>query len=224
MKKSVWIRIVGYSILVCIVLYVYRFRISDWINNFAYNDFVIEQLTEEQKLEDFEILYSNMVNSVPFLNTIKEIYGIDFKERKEYYIEQICATENNFEFYCILKAILKDIPSFHTDVCFPLYSHLLGLNCYDSNEETRYPGQKAKIEAWTSEIQEAVLEYENIPMVNVRYVDGCYIVETNSLPETYRYMHGYELLSINGESAEKYIVKQISTYSMSYEQLVYYIV
>ena len=117
MKKSIWIRIIIYGILACVSLYVYRFRIYDLINKIAYNDYAMEELTEEQKIEDFEYIYSNMVNSIPFLEEIKELYQIDFEGRKEYYLEEIRSTNNNFEFYCTLKAIMRDIPSFSAIFC-----------------------------------------------------------------------------------------------------------
>ncbi len=217
MKKSIWIRIIIYGILACVSLYVYRFRIYDLINKIAYNDYAMEELTEEQKIEDFEYIYSNMVNSIPFLEEIKELYQIDFEGRKEYYLEEIRSTNNNFEFYCTLKAIMRDIPSFHTDLCFPLYSHLLGLHCYDSSNQIRSPGTKARIDAWTKEIEEAIYEYEKIAMINVSYIDGSYIVEANYLSDAYQGMEGYELLSIDGVSADAYVVENISAYGLYYD-------
>ncbi len=203
----------------CFLLYAYRFRISELINKIAYNDYVLVELTEEEKIEDFEAIYSNMVSSIPFLDEIKEVYRIDFEGRKAYYLEEIRAAENNFEFYCTLKAIMKDIPSFHTDVCFPLYSNLLGLQCHGSSKQVRAVGMQAKIDAWTEEIKEAVSAYENVGMINVCYVDGSYVVEANYLSEIYRGMEGYELISINGESVDDYALERISTYSLFYDSV-----
>lgn len=68
----------------------------------------------EQKLSDFNDLYDTLSESIPYFDDIDSLYGIDFRERHDYYEGKIRETNNNYEFYCTLKAICRDIPSFHT--------------------------------------------------------------------------------------------------------------
>ena len=71
------------------------------------------ELTEEQKLEDFEYLYNSIIEDYPYLEVNKRKYGIDWASKKEEYIELI-KTTNNFE-QC-LKDILADLNNDHTNI------------------------------------------------------------------------------------------------------------
>lgn len=219
MKKAVLARVVGYGLLVMALLYVYRFRILEFINNKFCDEYIMEELTMQQKLEDFYTFYSNLEKSIPFFDEIEVIYGIDFRERYEYYEEKIRDTENNFEFYCTLKAICRDIPSFHTDVCFPLYSSVSQIQCYNSKNIVTTLGMKAKIDAWTKIIEEAVNNYENVNMLRVTYVEGKYLVDDLYLTDFYEQFRGYELVAIDGVNIDQYITQNISTYTLHYDYL-----
>jgi len=217
MKKAVLERIIVYGLLLILLIYAYRFRILEFVNDKLYGKYTMEELTMQQKLEDFNSLYSNLEKSVPFFDEIEEIYGIDFRERYKYYEEKIRETENNFEFYCTLKAICRDIPSFHTDVCFPLYSNVKQINCYNSKKVVTELGMKSKIDAWTKVIEEAVHEYENVDILRVSYADGKYLVDDLYLTDFYESLRGYELIAIDGMNIDQYIAQNISTYSLQYD-------
>lgn len=219
MKKAVLVRIVGYGLLAVVLLYVYRFRILEFINNKFYDTYNMEELTIQQKLDDFSSLYSNLEESIPFLDEVEAIYGINFRERYEYYEEKIRDTENNFEFYCTLKAICRDIPSFHTDVCFPIYSNVSQIRCYNSRETVTSLGMKAKIDAWEKIIEEAMNNYENVNMLRVTYVEGKYLVDDLYLTDFYENFRGFELVAIDGVNIDTYITQNISTYNLHYDYL-----
>ncbi len=208
-----------YGLLVVALLYVYRFRILDFINNKFYNEYTVEELTMQQKLEDFDSFYSNLEKSVPFFDEVERIYGIDFRERYKYYEEKIRDTEDNFEFYCTLKAICRDIPSFHTDICFPLYSSVSQIRCYNSREIVTALRRKSQIDAWTKIIEDAVHNYENVNMLRVSYVGGKYLVDDLYLTDFYEQLRGYELIAIDGVYIDQYITQNISTYNLHYDYL-----
>lgn len=219
MKKKVWIRVVVYGSLIIALLYVYRFKILEFINSKFYAEYAMEDLTMQQKLEDFNSFYFNLLESVPYWDEIDMLYGIDFRERYEYYEEKVKNTKNNFEFYCTLKAICMDIPSFHTDVCFPLYSSVKQIYCYNSREIVTALGMKSKIDAWTEIVEEAVNDYENVNMLRVTYVEGRYIVDDLYLTDFYEQFRGYELVAIDGVNINQYIKQNISTFALHYDYL-----
>ena len=71
-------------VIIIFSLYVSRYTILNFINiilppspDFAKN------LTQEQKLEDFEYLYNLVTQSIPMLDDYEEIYGYNFKDRKK---------------------------------------------------------------------------------------------------------------------------------------------
>lgn len=212
-------RIVVYGLLAVTLLFVYRFRILEFLNSKLYGEYTMEELTMQQKLEDFNSFYFNLVESVPFFDEVEEMYGIDFRNRYEYYEEKIRDAEDNFEFYCTLKAICRDIPSFHTDICFPLYSSVSQMRCYNSRKIVTSLGKKSRIDAWTKIVEEAVHKYENVNMLRVTYVDGKYLVDDLYLTDYYEQLRGCELLAIDGVSIDQYITQNISIFSLYYDAL-----
>ena len=206
-----------YILLVCMVVYTFRYDFGYFLNEKISYKYELQELTTEQKEEDFEIWYENIISSVPFLEQVKELYGLDFRQRKEYYLDEIRKTQSNVEFYGVMKAISKDIVSFHTDVCFPMYSNLRGLNCYNSDDVLSEFGMKSKMNAWWDELGNTFEEYKEINWFNVAYAEGKYVVKEATLPEKYQWMEGYELVAVDGVEADKYLIDNISIYSISYD-------
>lgn len=217
MKKNVVVSLISVLLLASMLLLVFRRKITDFAENIYYKDYKITELTIEEKLEDFETFYNTLIQSAPYLNEVNDLYGIDFGARKEYYINEIKQTKNLVQYYGVMSAISEDVVSFHTDVCFPLYSNLKGLQCYQSKETLSEFGMKQKLDAWTDEIEKAVLEYENLGMIPVVYVDGKYIVQKNYLSECFVEMEDYELVSVDGIEADKYLTENIGIYGLHYD-------
>lgn len=219
MKKMKMIHVILILFILLEVIYMFRFEIKDATGKIFCRQYTLDELTEEQKLADFETLYTNIVQSVPYLDDVKELYGIDFEGRKKYYLDEIKNTTNNVEFYGVMKAISRDTASFHTDVCFPLYSSLKGMKCYHSQETVHRMGMEAKMDAWCEELAQKAYEYENINLFCVRYVDGKYILKEGWLSEAYKDMAGYELISVDDTPAGQYVVNHLSIYRLGYDSL-----
>ncbi len=221
MKKRKMLKIIAsvWLILICSWIYLYRFDLLKFMNEHFYKGETKIELTTEQKIEDFEAFYTTMVESVPYLEQKKALYGIDFVARKDYYLNEVKATKNNLEYYGVMKAIAADLNSFHTDICFPMYSNLLGLNCYNSEKVVQGLGRKEKIDAWWQEIEEGLQEYEDVDLVKVVYIDGKYVVENDCLPQGCSELENYELDQIDGEDAGQYIVEHISIFDLQYDYI-----
>lgn len=220
-KKQTWLVnvlvVVAVGLYILFMLYLFRFRITDMINTFFFADYDLKQMTTEEKLADFEEFYNTILEATPYLNEVKELYGIDFVERKSYYEQEIKNTKNNLEFYGVMKAIAGDLASFHTDVCFPWYDNLTGLSCYDSEEILAQIGIKAKLEAWMQDIGEEIEEYEDVKYVAICYVDGEYLVWQGGTDKDYQYLAHHTLVSVNGISADKFCVESLGLYDLSYD-------
>lgn len=199
--------IVAIIFIICALMFAFRHELVGIVSKLFYSNYSLEELAEGQKVADFEKFYSNIIESAPYLDEVKEVYGIDWIERKDYYLDEVKATESNIEFYGVMAAISQDLASFHTDVCFPLYSNLLGLNCYNSRELLHEFGIEAKINAWNDVIRSAFIEYEDVDLFCVKYVSGKYILKEGWLSDTYKHMANYELLTIDGVSAQEYHVR-----------------
>lgn len=111
------------------VTYADRYRILEKY----YKDYMAVplNLSEEQKLEDFEYYYNAIVSNFPMLEEYKEVLGFDFEGKKEYYKELVKATTSDYEFFPVMLSISDDIPSFHTDIVFPRFEEYKSLGCYN---------------------------------------------------------------------------------------------
>ncbi len=200
-----------------VLLYLLRFRIMDVCSRIFYGDYVLDELTEEEKVEDFEQFYTTIVESVPYLDEVEEMYGIDFVARKAYYLEQIKATDDNVEFYGVMAAISEDLASFHTDVCFPWYSYLQGLGCYNQREVLHQFGMEKRITEWYNAIREDTLANDDVNMFSVVYVDGKYILREGVLSDEHKDLANCEVVSVDGMPAGQYFVNHISVYDLKYD-------
>ncbi len=106
-----------YKLVICIFLLVLfgiaGYKTYEYIKLQKLINTPVNELTEEQKLEDFEFLYNSIIEDYPYLEVNKRKYGVDWASKKEEYIELI-KTTNNFE-QC-LKDILADLNNDHTNI------------------------------------------------------------------------------------------------------------
>ena len=170
-------------------------------------------LTNKQKLKDFEYFYNLIAESVPMLNDYKTLYGIDFLSKKDYYHNLILKTKNDFEFYCVMYAICGDIPSCHTGFLFPDYyknRYCYGYN-YANVMDTK--GFESATYYWYGTIKNTLKDYL-YDGVLFNYVDGKYIYNENLSDIS---CSGKTLVSIDGISADEYIKNIISIHSLKYD-------
>ena len=89
---------------------------------------LVSPLTQEQKVEDFNFMYSILKESYPYLELNKRVNGVDWLANKEVYVNKIKATNSDREFYDSLQSILKELNNGHTNILqeqsYPLYKKL----------------------------------------------------------------------------------------------------
>jgi len=66
-------------------------------------------LTQEQMVEDFNYLYSTMIENYPTFGVAKRLYGVDWPANKDKYLEDIKACKTDKEFYLVIENILGDL-------------------------------------------------------------------------------------------------------------------
>ncbi len=74
------------------------------------------QLSEEEKVDDFNYVYNVVKTGYPYLGVNKRLNNIDWLENKDEYIKRIRSTENDEEFIEELSSILSDLNNKHTEV------------------------------------------------------------------------------------------------------------
>ena len=75
-----------------------------------------QQLSEKEKIEDFEYLYKSIEENYPFLEVNKRISGVDWLANKDRYLEWIERTKSDSEFLSILNSILAELNNKHTEM------------------------------------------------------------------------------------------------------------
>lgn len=219
MKKNVLTKIIFYAVcivIICFGIWVCRFSLLSKIDEIFFNKEVSElDLTEQQKLEDFNYMYDSIVKNTLSSEDFNELYGIDFAAKKSEYEEIIKNTADDFEFYAAMKAIIRDIPGFHSDIVYPDINAYSSLNCYNSRAVCARLGIRSYTEYWNKLVDEKFSAFKNQNEVSFIYVGGEYVYNIFNCndPE-------YEdsiLLSVNGESPEKYISQNISTKRLHYD-------
>ena len=180
-------------------------------------------LNATQKLEDFEYLYDTITNGVTSLDNHSELYQTDFSMRKEYYKEQILNTDNDYEFYCTIQAILNDLPSYHTNVMFPLYESYATENCFNCENVITTKNIKGYTEYWYNLLKQNSVNCSLTNILGFEYIDGKYVKSFvgNAIldilnVDAYSYV---ELCEINGMSVDKYITSDIFASKLKYDHM-----
>lgn len=132
MKKDIWGKIKRkYSLILLLLISVFYLVSCKSINSLENN------LTKEEKIQDFEYMYDVIKQSYPYLEVNKRVNNIDWLANKDSYLEKIKNTKNDDEFISVLNNILADLNNGHTHLInnsalFNLFNDAYGnLGWYD---------------------------------------------------------------------------------------------
>ncbi|MDV9993901.1 hypothetical protein RHK14_01780 [Clostridioides difficile] len=92
------------------------------------------QLSEEEKVDDFNYVYNVVKTGYPYLGVNKRLNNIDWLENKDEYIKRIRSTENDEEFIEELSSILSDLNNKHTEVIDNKKRYELFKKSYSNND------------------------------------------------------------------------------------------
>lgn len=175
---------------------------------------VIEMnLTMNKKLEDFEYFYNSIATSLPIdtLEGIEELYGIDFVERYDMYHKLISSTENDLEFFAVMRAIGEEIPTFHAGLAYPDYEYYETLDCWNIESVLDKRGIRSKATYWNDLLKKSCKEYlEKSPII--------YRYDYNTSMGAHLASNKEVLLSINGIEMNLY-AKEISPKILTYDHI-----
>ena len=85
------------------------------------------QLSQKEKLEDFNYMYEVIKDGYPFLEVNKRLNNIDWLVNKEKYEELVQKTGNDEDFINVLNNIVKDLKNGHTHIIQPKDSYMFDL-------------------------------------------------------------------------------------------------
>ncbi|MER0284380.1 S41 family peptidase [Clostridioides difficile] len=92
------------------------------------------QLSEEEKMDDFKHVYNVIKTGYPYLNVNKRINNTDWLENKDEYIKRIKSTESDEEFIEEMSSILSELNNKHTEVIDNKKRYELFKKSYSNND------------------------------------------------------------------------------------------
>jgi hypothetical protein len=75
-----------------------------------------KQLTQKQKLNDFEHMYTILKDNYPYFEVNKRQNGVDWLSKKDKYISQIKVTNNDDSYFKVLQNILSELNNGHASM------------------------------------------------------------------------------------------------------------
>jgi C-terminal processing protease CtpA/Prc len=167
-----------------------------------------EQLSTEQKLEDFDYLYETMKNNYPFFDVKKRMLGYDWLANKEEFRKRIKETKNDRDFYTELNKIINLAQNAHTHILDgAFYDELKEI--YQDPQAGYSPSRRAilnneKAIEMSKYWQNKLSTYDNYIPIIFRYVEGKYVVLDGNL-EDYDIQKGSKLTKVNDVEIDQYI-------------------
>lgn len=102
-----------------------------------------KQLTQKEKLDDFEYMYTILKENYPYFELNKREYGIDWLSKKNEYISKIKSTTNDESFFYALQSILSELNNKHVSMVDKNF-YLYAKNVYEKNSKSN--------EAWLKQL------------------------------------------------------------------------
>lgn len=136
-----------------------------------------KQLTEKEKLDDFEYMYTILKENYPYLEVNKRLNGVHWLENKDDYISRIKATPNDESFFNTLNVILSDLNNGHTQMIdknnFSYFKSVYEKYSKENEEWLSQLNNQKTIERYSSINEKENLNYssENIIPNNVKIMD-----------------------------------------------------
>ncbi|MDE7289029.1 MAG: hypothetical protein K2N71_05960 [Oscillospiraceae bacterium] len=171
-------------------------------------------LTAEDKEEDFLYLYNSLETGCPQAGI--KVNGKSVLDRKDELLEAVKNTENNFEFYCAMHAIIASVPSCHTNIVTDAEMFKLFAEAFNAQNVILAENTSSCAAYWESFYQENLVEPDISTHVEFFYIGGKYIYSPaySCLPEEYT---GSELVSVNGIPADEYAVEKLYPSMIRYD-------
>lgn len=207
-------------VLISIIFCIYMFKndIVIGINNIVgYQPIEDLVLTDEDKLSDFDSFYEIVTTSFPNIEEVKNTYSIDFKNKKDYYKNLIKQTDSNFEYYCLMTAIIEDLASYHTGFCFPEYESIKSLNCYNLDNVLSDKNLKPFTDYWNKLIETECKKMSKINVAEFKYIDGKYIFDSKWSSDAYFSLMDCSIVSIDGINVDEFISNNLSIYKLQFD-------
>jgi hypothetical protein len=179
----------------------------------------LKPLTEKERVEDIEQLYSVLCENYPYFSLKKTKLGYDWIAHKDDFINWAKECLSNEDFYLTVKKIVTLVQNNHTELVNPWYREHLGM-VYDGSDSwgkvLKDTGVIEKYEGWSE------MRLPNPFMLpgEFKYCEGKYIYWSKGLSEHQKITglkDGSVLEKISGIGVDKYVASLIESRYMHYD-------
>ncbi len=109
-----------------------------------------QQFTTQQKIEDFEYMFSAFEENYPYFGVLEREHEINWLANKTNYLNQVKESKNDTEFITAIKIALNDLHSGHTDF-MPTFYRSFFLDAYAKEKDDPVSGITRK--RWREELE-----------------------------------------------------------------------
>jgi len=158
-----------------------------------------KQLTQKQKLDDFEYMYSILKDNYPYFEVNKRQNAVDWLSKKDKYLSKIKATNDDDSFFKALQSILSQLNNGHASMLNKDYYLLM---------KSLYEQDTSRDKAWLKQLNNATAKerYSTMLSSKVAPLDSNYIapnnVKTSILEKdkiAYMALHSFNSFNITGD-------------------------
>lgn len=175
-------------------------------------------LTDSEKLADFDYFCDVYEKSVPLVDYYKELFDIDTAEIKSKWREIISETKSDFEYWGTLNTMIMNIPSSHSYMFPPIYTDYKD-HFADYNNMCRImlsDDLEAATNYWDKIISEkGKLFYENYEILYFSEQNGQYFLNGTLNCDT----DIAEIISIDNMPVNKYILTELTYEKPSFDPI-----
>lgn len=187
------------------------------IQNRSYEKTEYTELTREQRIEDFEYLWNMAETSLLYLKDMKDLYGYNVLDNKDFYRNEVENCENDIQFYAVINGLLNDIPGCHLSAVTPDYYQYMSAGWLRTDktalENENLHGKIDAIEdyhkKYIDEEKKGGLSYNDFKGFPVFSLNGEYAVLRDFEIGSQTIPTGI-VKSIDGISAEEYMLKPVN--------------
>lgn len=131
-----------------------------------------KQLTQKQKLDDFEYMYSILKDNYPYFEVNKRQNDVDWLSNKDKYLSEIKATNDDDSFFKALQSILSQLNNGHASMFNKDYYILM---------KSLYQQDTSRDKAWLKQLNNASAKERYSRMLSSKVVpqDSNYIAPNN---------------------------------------------
>lgn len=133
-----------------------------------------EELSEEQKVNDFLFLSKMLEESTFLKGQTEELLHVSWEERNEDFRKMVEETENDVEFYFVMRRYLNEMNSIHTYVVDPNYDNYLSFSGARTMQNFECELSENKVGEFEQKLSNAAKETEEYQERVFIYIQGNY--------------------------------------------------